>query len=422
LKEHSCYVEDLVTVFSLAEKMRKERKLEKKRECSKEIANTLGKYVISMTRPIYLRRDKPYNPLHPLSPDSYGQEYGQRGVSLIGFKPCLAIENRRPGGCEVWILPSGRFLEVKTKSWHYDDGLVGGDGTVYRPASISWVGDCMETDELSTDVLSDGESLEELTWSVGWVVYRILQTLDIKKEHSAFFKQFVDVAFDALSETSATNFWVKTMRDDCFVPEMARLFTQIPFSLVEENAEKVFKSLLTSSLYGRGQQGTTILRKLSERRPELLEQELKSEHEGMRYAALSLLKGRRDVETMEILIEALRSEFPDVRCGAIRQLGRIGTERVIGLLIQALKDENEAARWLAAEALGRIGSEEAVVPLTQMLSDEEDKCVLRHVVIALNRIGPNEDAVVPLLQIWTGRTSFLRDFTSPTSVPYILWR
>jgi len=38
--------------------MRKKRKLEKKRECSKEIANTLGKYVISMTRPIYLRRNK----------------------------------------------------------------------------------------------------------------------------------------------------------------------------------------------------------------------------------------------------------------------------------------------------------------------------------------------------------------------------
>jgi len=87
--------------------------------------------------------------------------------------------------------------------------------------------------------------------------------------------------------------------------------------------------------------------------------------ERKRKTALTMLKGRRDVEG---LIKVLGHE------DAATALGEIG-KPAVEPLTEALKDEYSSVRWNAVWALGKIGDSRAVEPLTEALKDED--CAVR---------------------------------------------
>jgi HEAT repeat protein len=98
---------------------------------------------------------------------------------------------------------------------------------------------------------------------------------------------------------------------------------------------------------------------------------LGSENDGVRWDAVTALRGLGNPRAVEPLIAALRDEDSSVRCEAAKALARLGDTRAIEPLIVALRDEDSGVRREAAEALARLGDPHAIEPLIAALRDED---------------------------------------------------
>jgi len=181
-------------------------------------------------------------------------------------------------------------------------------------------------------------------------------------------------------------------------------------------AEKALRCIL--KCYGLCTVGrehySAFLKKLCDRSPDLVLRMLEDDDWTIRSTVIDLLAKRADENSVETLIQALNRKHPDRRLIIANLIARkIKDERAVEALIKALEDEQTEVRERAAKALGELGDKRAVEPLIQALKGQIEKPhetndrsrrdeaeVLKEIIGALNKLGPDERVLVLLLEIW----------------------
>jgi cellulose synthase operon protein C len=133
-------------------------------------------------------------------------------------------------------------------------------------------------------------------------------------------------------------------------------------------------------------------------RVELDAQDLKSDDEKKRLAAIGNLAQYDAALTAPHLLAALRDEERSVRLEAARVLGRGGVADVVLPMIEWLADPVSDVRAVAAEVLGDVGGEDATAALIRTLGDDDANVRMR-AVVSLGKVGQrgNPAVVVPLI-------------------------
>jgi HEAT repeat protein len=95
-------------------------------------------------------------------------------------------------------------------------------------------------------------------------------------------------------------------------------------------------------------------------------------------------------------MEQLQSPQWQLRWKAAESLGKMRHQEALEPLIELLEDPQEEVRATVSQALGLLGRAEAVEPILNRLRKEARLSVVRHIVLALGRIG-DERALKPIL-------------------------
>lgn len=288
-----------------------------------------------------------------------GDEYADKGIRLYN----QGMETRGVGEvCEIWLLGSGHFLYVKTRSCSHTPGYFSGyRGEVWYPEEWKWKGEAAETENYvaAYDVIE--VVIHSFTsFALSYVRDMLVDVKKVDESQRATFIYLLEVL----------------------------LSKKISVSEIFENLKPEAISIL-------GSYGFHLLSK---------------DPSFHRVSPEVLVRFGRDVVNplLKIFTERVMA-YPlgDIPFTILEALRRIGYDDAdVDRLIQSLTDELrrtdpslEDKRINLVKALGKISHVKIVEPLIAILREDRSKRVLYEAIVALGDIC-DERAYVPIAQVW----------------------